>query len=51
MKFVVYRAIKYNYIKTILSKLYEMIQCEVVCFDKNNVKFITLFKIKYAQFI
>ncbi|MBB4811289.1 hypothetical protein HNP31_003048, partial [Acinetobacter johnsonii] len=40
-----------NYIKTILSKLYEMIQCEVVCFDKNNVKFITLFKIKYAQFI
>jgi len=25
-----------------------MIQCEVVCFDKNNVKFIALFKLKYA---
>ena len=22
-----------------MSKLYEMIQCEVACFDKNNVKF------------
>lgn len=32
-------------------KAFEVIQCEVVCFDKNNVKLITLFKIKYAQFI
>ena len=46
MKFVVYRAIKYNYIKTILSKLYEMIQCEVGCFDKNNVKFIVFIRMK-----
>ena len=35
-----------NYIKTILSKLYEMIQCEVGCFDKNNVKFIVFIRMK-----